>query len=527
LGVGRAATPRRTAAELETMSTIPARFDIEPPAFTVGRDDAVPRLGGYAPPLFYRMLANKHREAYWAILVRIFQRKFQAATIALTRPDAIGIAERVLDDAGSIGINPKDIEWEEGWQLPDIEDDQPSGGPNREPARRLIRVLAEAGWVYFQTYPEERYPVLELTRVGQVQIGHMLRDMQGKQLPLVSFADRLGELVGNNCSAMRTTAGRLKQLRDVVGQLNERIAELLAGIKSQSEGAIIRTRSIRAILVDLLVEFERRVGYEYSVMKRKESPPRLWAAVTQAVWDLRSDPIWLHREAEWYREQFHPDNMDAAIREIEEDLNWISQVMDNLSSANELLDRRYSRYVNNAKRRIEAQLRQAFNMADGLAALLEAAAAGKTDLRPVRVARVVGIGPVGFTVARQQRTATARSAVPDVQDMTEDEASGYRKAMDDSVPVGEVRRWMGIVEGMTGVIDVDDLPLVDQEDYLRHLFAGFYAGQPKYGMTFQPSSCSGTLPCPTPKTCTVCTRRANGFSVPRGRFIIASARSKT
>ena len=213
------------------MMTLPGRLTVEPPAFTIGRDEAVPQLSDYASPLFYRLLANRHREAYWAILVRIYQRKFQAATVALTRPDAIGIAERVLEDAESLGINPAEIEWEEGWRLPDIEDNQPSGGPLREPARRLIRVLAEAGWVYFQTYPEERYPVLELTRVGQLQISHMLRDMQGKHLPLVSFADRMGELVGDECSAMRTTAGRLPQLREVLGQPDEPIAELLAGIK--------------------------------------------------------------------------------------------------------------------------------------------------------------------------------------------------------------------------------------------------------------------------------------------------------
>jgi hypothetical protein len=508
------------------MSTLPVRPTIEPPGFTVGREDAVPRLGDYAPPLFYRLLANRNREAYWVVLVRIYQRKFVAATVALTRPEAISLAEAVLEEAETLGVSVSDIEWEEAWQLPDIEDDQPSGGPLREPARRLIRVLAEAGWMYFQTYPEERYPVLELTRVGMLQISHMLRDMQGKHLPLISFADRLAELVGNNCSAMHTTAGRLPQLRDVVGQLNERIHELLAGIKKQSEGAIARTRSIRAILADLLINFERQVGYEYAVLKRKESPPRLWASVMQAVYDLRANPLWVHREAEWYREQYHPDDLDEAAGHVDDDLAWIAQIMDNLARANDLLDRRYSRYVSMAKRRIEGQLRRSFNMADGLVALLDAAAAQRIELEPVMVARVVGIGPVGFTTTRQQRVSTARIPVPAVDDLSEEEARVYRLAMDDSVPVGDVRRWMGVGEGVT-VIDVDNLPLADTDDYLRHLFAGFYAGQPKYGMRFEGHHCTPHGNCPKPRTCQTCTRRENGYSVPRGRFIIAKPRSIT
>lgn len=506
------------------METIAARPGLEPPVFSIARDEVVPPLEDYASAQFYRLLANPQREAFWAALVRIYQRKFLAATVALTRPEAIDLAERVLEGLTTPEVDFTKVDWEEGRRLSDLEDDAPSDGPLREPARRLVRVLADAGWVYFQTYPEERYPVLELTRVGQLQVAHMLRGMQGQQLPLISFADRLGGLVGSRCSAMRTTAGRLPQLREVVAQLNERIHELLAGIKKQSEGAIVRNRSIRAILSDLLVAFERRVGYEYAVLKRRESPPRLWAAVMQAVHDLREDTIWLHREGEWYREQYAPDDFEAAMRAVGDDLAWIAQVMDNLSHANELLDRRYSRYVSQAKRRIEGQLRQSINMADGLTALLEAAATGDVTLPPVRVSHVLGIGPVGFTFSRKERTVAAQSPVPDLEDMSEAEARRYRELMDDSIPLAEIRHWLGAREGEAAVVNVDDLPLNDEADYLCHLFAGFYASQRKHGLRFEPSGCS-TGGCTSPKTCTTCTRRANGFGVPRGRFVVTPARS--
>lgn len=481
----------------------------------------VPRLESYCSPDFFRILASPYREAYWAVLVRAYQRKFLAAPAALTRPEAIDIAESVLEGAQELGVDPAKLVWEEGWDLPALEDDNPRASPLREPARRLLRMLAHAGWIYFQTYADERFPVLEFTLIGQRQVSHMLRDLRGERLPLRSFADRLGELVGNRCNGMRMAPGRLRQLREVVAQLNERIHELLGGIKAQSEGVVARARTIRAILSDLLVDFERHVGYDYALLKRRESPPRLWAAVMQAVHDLRDDPVWMHRETEWYREQLALDHVDAAQQAVLGDLLWVSNVMDNLSRANDLLDQRYSRYVSLSRRRVESQLRQTYNLADGLQALIEAAAAGRIELERVQVAKVVSIGPVGFTYDRTRRQRPPNEPLEEVTDLSEEEARRHRLRMDDSIPIAEIRSWLGSHPERVITVSVDDLPVADRQDYLRHIFAGFYATEGKGGIGFTPESC-GTAPfeCPTPDTCMVCYRRDSGFRVPRGAFTV-------
>jgi hypothetical protein len=493
----------------------------EPSAPTAGHILNVPKLAEYASPEFYRVLASPYREAYWALLVRIYRRKFLTAGNALTRPDAIDLAQLVLENAAELGVDPEGIAWEEGWTLPELEDDTPNGSGLREGARRLLRVLVHAGWIHFQTYADQRYPVLEFTLIGQRQVSHMLRDIQGDRLPLRSFADRLHDLVGNRNSRMHAAPGRLPQLKEVVGNLNERIHELLSGIKSQSEGVIRRTRTVRAVLKDLLEDFEKHVGHDYALLKRNDSPPRLWSAVVQAVYDLQEDAHWIEREARWYLQQHSLPDGDAARTAVLGDLRWIAEVTTGIRAANEMLDQRYARYVTQAQRRVEAMLRQSHNTADGLRTLLEVVAAGRMEIEPVQMPKVTGIGPVGFNWERASAANAAPEPVPVVDDMSEAEARALRRHMDDSIPVAEVRRWLGAHEDEPITLISDVLPLSGMDDYLYLMFAVRYALEGKSGIRFEPFRCAPAGGgCVQPEICTTCFRHEGAYIVPRGTFFI-------
>ena len=479
------------------------------------------RLEDYCPPRFYAVLAREDsREAYWAVIARAFHRKFFSGAVALTQPEAIDIAEDVLISVRDSGMLIDQIlSLEDLHRIPELDDDTPGQGPYRRPARNLLKNLVDARWFILQSYADQEHAVVEFTRVGHKQAAHMLRDMRGEHLPLVSFADRLFNLVGNRCNAMLMTPGRLRQLREVVGQMNERIHELLGTIKEQAEHAILRGRTVRAILRDLLIEFEKHVGYDYALLKRRESPPRLWDAVMQAMHELRQNQVWLHDEAEWYREQETLSDLSAGMTRVIEDMTWISNVMNTLSAANMMLDQRYARYVGTARKRIEAQLNQSHDIGDGIAALLEEAAANRHAIEPVVWPKVTTIAPIGFTYNRGRRDEIALVPVLLLADMDEDQARAARAAMDDSIPIHEVCEWLGARNGEGIVIAVDDLPLETEQDYLSHMFAAYYASERRDTIRFVQISCNtGPSGCASPGTCDICSRRANGFRVPRGTF---------
>jgi hypothetical protein len=486
-------------------------------------DEQALRLENFAGAEFFRILSNPYREIYWGTLRTFFERKFAAAPVPLGQPEAIDIAEGVLADAAQHGLEAEDVLRTESIpNLPPL-DEPTNGGVQRETARYILRTLMYAGWVYFQTYGEYKDPVLEFTVRGHRLVAHMLRELRGDRLPLRSFADQLHELVGSNSSGMRSSAGRLRQLRDVVSHLNERIHELLGSIKEQSQDVVARAKDVRAIIRDLLVDFERQVGYDYVLLQRQDSPPRLWDAVMQSVHDLGTDPVWMLRESEWYREVGDYVDLEEAGRAVSDDLAWISRVMDNLRQASDLLDHRYAKYVSRARRRVEAHLSRGTSLADGLIALLEAARSERVFLVPVEMVKVTTLAPVGFTFTRAVKPSPQPQRLQRARDLTPEEARESRRGMESDVPLFEVLDWLRSASADGGSVHVDSLPLESDYDYLMHIYARKYSFEAKSRLRMQAEYCTREGHCASSGTCAVCTRAAGRYRVPRGTYTISAS----
>ena len=490
-------------------------------------DEQALRLENFATAEFFRILSNPYREIYWGTLRTFFERKFAAAPVPLGQREAIDIAEGVLADAAHYGLEPADVlRTESISNLPTLDEPTNGEGVQRETARYIIRALMYGGWVYFQMYGEYKDPVLEFTVRGQRLVAHMLRELRGDRLPLRSFADQLHELVGSNSSGMRSSAGRLRQLRDVVSHLNERIHELLGSIKEQSQDVVARAKDVRAIVRDLLIDFERQVGYDYVLLQRQDSPPRLWDAVMQSVHDLGTDPVWVLRESEWYREVGDYADLDDAGRAVSGDLAWISRVMDNLRQASDLLDHRYAKYVSRARRRVEAHLSRGTSLADGLIALLEAARSERVSLVPVEMVKVTTLAPVGFTFNRSSKLSPQPQRLQRVRDLTPEEARDSRRGMESDIPLFEVLAWLRSASPTNMAVHVDSLPLTNDGDYLMHIYARKYSSEAKSRLQMQPAFCTREGHCPSPATCPVCTRVVGRYRVPRGIYTIPVSTSE-
>lgn len=491
-------------------------------------DEHALRLENFAGAEFFRILSNPYREVYWATLRTFFERKFAAAPVPLGQPEAIDIAEGVLADAAQYGLEAAEVLRLESFpNLPALDEPTNAGGVQRETARYIIRTLIYGGWVYFQTYGGYKDPVLEFTVRGHRLVAHMLRELRGDRLPLRSFADQLYELVGSNSSGMRSSAGRLRQLRDVVSHLNERIHELLGSIKEQSQDVVARAKDVRAIVRDLLVDFERQVGYDYVLLQRQDSPPRLWDAVMQSIHELSADPVWMLRESEWYREVGDYADLDDAGRAVSDDLAWVSRVMDNLRQASDLLDHRYAKYVSRARRRVEAHLSHGTSLADGLIALLEAARSERVSLVQVEMVKVTTLAPVGFTFHRASKVDLQPQRLQRARDLTPEEARNSRRGMESDVPLFEVLAWLRSASPGGASVHVDALPLASDDDYLMHIYASKYSFEAKARLRMQPDHCTTSRRCPSPSSCEVCTRVAGRYRVPRGIYLIPAAGAET
>lgn len=482
---------------------------------------SVPPIGDLCAPEFFRILANPHREVYWRILAVCHDRKFLGSGREISRPEAIDLAQRAFLDLEEEGRLLSGFDLAEPLtNLPTVDDDIPQGGRYRQEARLALRSLIASGWIYFQTYANTPFPVLSFTVLGQRQVAHLLRELRGERLPLRSAADRLNELVnvgGRGCDGMRLHAGRLPQLRDVVAHLNERIHEMLGGIKRESEDVLQRASTVREILQDLLESFQKKVGRDYYLLQRDDSPPRLWDAVRAAVDELRDDGLWLMKEANWYNDEFALHDIDEARLAVLADLEWIDRVMDGLQDACVLLDERYARYITLARQRVTARLRQAHNLADGVRALLDAAATDHIKLVNPRFPHALAIGPVGFSLRDGSKSNEMPPAFLEVTArMTPEEAAAQRT--EDAIPLRDIVQWLREHGARDGTVHVDDLPLETMDDYLRHIYAGRYGSERKV-FEFEPIRCSGgARRCGQADTCSTCIRRSGRFTVPRGLF---------
>ena len=479
---------------------------------------AVPPLFAAIPPTLFGPLASLNAPLYWAALARFYQYEFEEGTTALVRPTAVELAEWVIRASPLWSVARERLLTELGEESNQAGAEAPfydQDVAERELhslAKRIVDRLESAGWFHFE-YQSRLGEVLNFYPYAARILDPLLRIARDEQPVLQSYA--IGILQALRTDTIGTRPGyAIREAKEKTAEFTRELKVLNRNIYIATRRLVDDARTASGVLEELLSRYQRRVMGSFHRLKTIDNPFRHRGEILLRLDDIETNETLLDKAARWYGEQFELDGA-SAYANVRDTIHTIRLQIERLPSLLNDIDIRNARFSGSARNRLTYLLSKNRHIDGQLQGLIDALATGKVEALPFDIYRARFLAEDFLYVPRER--AAVIGPTPLGEPIVLNPAAMRERARRIlAQPFGRraIARYVLAALGPRGRMPATQLPVANDDDYVRYICIVTYGIRPDAPYRFVPVAC--TAPSCTGAACPSCHVPLGPYHLPAG-----------
>jgi hypothetical protein len=468
---------------------------------------AIPDLFERVPAGLFGPLAGALAPLYWSLLARYYQYEFEREPFALVKPAAIEIAEQLLRESP--------VWRERREELLSLEADGTSPEPEqglegeaalaRMMARRLVSRLEVTGWFHFE-YRSTLGQVLSFHPWAARVLDTLVRVARDEQPLFQGYAHSIATLLKPDAFASRPGVSLREARRHTLDLIRE-LKILNRNIYAFTQRLLEQVSTASGVLEEGIDHYREAVQANYHRLKTVENLYRWRSDILLRLDAIEHDPVSMAAAARWYAEQLSLD-AGAGTRQVEEDLRLMRMQFETLPEITNDIDARNARFSGVALRKLMYLLRQDHRTEGQLQYLVERLARDEAPELEFDVYRCELLGD-GFLYTPPTRRAKAAPQKLPVRrrSLSADARQQIAERLRNPFARARIEEFVHALLGARPGGAIEEIPLRDDEDFVRAIHLVAYGLDGKGGYRFRPA--------PEPSAAVV---RKGAYGVPGGRL---------
>jgi hypothetical protein len=467
----------------------------------------IPDLFGRVPASLFGPLSGPLAPLYWALLARYYQYEFEREPFALVKPAAIAIAEQLLRASPAWQNRSEEL-------LSLAEDGTPSEPePNlsgdaataHAMARRLVSRLEATGWFHFE-YRSTVGQVLSFHPWAARVLDTLVRVARDEQPIFQGYAHSIATLLKQDTFASRPGVS-LREARRHTLELVRELKILNRNIYAFTQRLLDKVNTASGVLEEGIDHYREAVMANYHRLKTVENLYRWRTDILLRLDAIERDPVSMGSAARWYAEQLGLDESAAALQ-VQEDLHLMRMQFETLPEITDDIDARNARFSGVALRKLMYLLRQDRRTEGQLQYLVEQLARDQAPELEFDVYKCELLCE-GFlyTPPTRRPKAAPQPLPPRRGELSEDVRNQLAERLRNPFARARIEEFIGMLLGARKGASMEEVPLENDEDYVRAIHLVIHGLDGKGTYRFQPSE--ETSPAPVSK---------GTYTVPAGRI---------
>lgn len=466
----------------------------------------IPDLFGRVPAGLFGPLSGPLAPLYWALLARYYQYEFEREPFALVKPAAIELAEQLLRASAAWQDRREEL-------LSLAEDGTPSAPePNladdaalsRAMARRLVSRLEATGWFHFE-YRSTVGQVLSFHPWAARVLDTLVRVARDEQPIFQGYAHSIATLLKPETFASRPGVS-LREARRHTLELVRELKILNRNIYAFTQRLLDEVTTASGVLEEGIDHYRDAVLANYHRLKTVENLYRWRTDIMLRLDTIERDPVSIEAAAGWYAEQLGLDQ-SAALRQVQEDMSLMRMQFETLPEITGDIDARNARFSGVALRKLMYLLRQDRRTEGQLQYLVEQLARDEAPELEFDVYKCELLCD-GFLYTPPTRRAKAapQPLPPRRHELSQDLRKQLAERMRNPYARARLEEFIGLLLGARQGASMEEVPLENDEDYVRAIHLVVHGLDGKATYRFRPAEDSSQAPI-----------RKGPYTVPSGR----------
>jgi hypothetical protein len=468
---------------------------------------AIPDLFGRVPAGLFGPLSGPLASLYWALLARYYQYEFEREPFALVKPAAIEVAEQLLRASPAWHDRREEL-------LSLAEDGTPSE-PKPDPgddvalaramARRLISRLESTGWFHFE-YRSTVGQVLSFHPWAARVLDTLVRVARDEQPIFQGYAHSIATLLKPDTFASRPGVS-LREARRHTLELVRELKILNRNIYAFTQRLLEEVTTASGVLEEGIDHYRDAVHANYHRLKTVENLYRWRTDIMLRLDTIERDPVSIESAAGWYADQLGLEQ-STAIRQVQEDLRLMRMQFETLPEITDDIDARNARFSGVALRKLMYLLRQDRRTEGQLQYLVEQLARAEAPELEFDVYKCELLCD-GFlyTPPTRRPKAAPQPLPPRRRELSADVRRQLAERLCNPFARARIEEFIGILLGARQGAPIDEVPLENDEDYVRAIHLVVHGLDSKGTYRFRPTEDLSHAPV-----------RKGAYTVPAGRI---------
>jgi Wadjet anti plasmid transformation system JetA-like protein len=441
------------------------------------------RLFDRLPRGLFGPLGDPYAEIYWSVLAGIYRHEFEREPFVVVRGLAIEIAEAAIVDSGLWAEKRTELEAlarEDPIDAPAANDE---GALIRALARRAIARLERAGWIHFQ-YRSGIGDVLSFPPHAARIVELLMRIARDEQPILQGYVHSIASLLEPRAFAERPGVSLYEAKRHTLDLVRE-LKILERNIHLFTQRILDEASKASDVLAHSLDRYQQAVMASYHRLKTVDNVFRQRSAIMDRLSAIELDAPALERAKDWYGAQLGigPVEANAIVRE---DIAVIRAHFDAVPELVEQIDARNARFSHVTLRKLMYLLRQDRRTEGQLQFLVDVLAKQHAPELELDVFRSELLyGDLLYTPPRE-RTKPERQAIR-ARKTKNDLDREIAEKLDRPFSRKRVDALVRAALAERASISLEDIPLEDDEDYVRLIYIAAYGLDGSSSFLLRPS----------------------------------------
>jgi hypothetical protein len=432
-------------------------------------------------------LAGPLAQLYWSILARYYQYEFEREPSALIKPVAIEIAEQLLQASPAWQERHEELlALEVDGTRPEQEPD-PIGNASlsRAMARRLVSRLETTGWFHFE-YRSTLGQVLSFHPWAARVLDTLVRVARDEQPIFQGYAHSIATLLKADTFASRPGVS-LREARRHTLELVRELKILNRNIYIFTKRLLDEVTTPSGVLAEGIDHYRAAVMANYHRLKTVENLYRWRTDILLRLDIIERDPVSIETAARWYAEQLGL-TQDSAIRQVQEDLHLMRMQFDTLPEITDDIDARNARFSGVALRKLMYLLRQDRRTEGQLQYLVEQLAREEAPELEFDVYKCELLCD-GFlyTAPTRRPKAIPQPLPPRRRELSEDVRKQLAERLRNPFSRARIEEFIGTLLGARKEASMEEIPLDNDEDYVRAMHLVVHGSDGKGSYRFHPA----------------------------------------
>ncbi|MBK6688182.1 MAG: hypothetical protein IPG45_27150 [Deltaproteobacteria bacterium] len=433
---------------------------------------AVPDLFARVPTGLFAPLGDPHAALYWALLGTYYQHEFEREPFALAKAFALELAEREIR---------RSSHWaQKSAALVALAREDPDATGDDEDllvrglARRLLLRLERSGWVHFQ-YRSGQGEVLSFPPYAARIVEVLLRVAKDEQPVLQGFVHSIAALLEARAFAERPGLSLFEAKRHTLDLMRE-LKILERNIHRYTQEILDEATSAAKVLEFGLDHYQQAVMGNYHRLKTVDNVYRQRASILQRIDAIEQDQAALDRAADWYAGQGAVGPLEARHR-VNEDLALIRSHFDRVPELVDQIDARNARFSHVTLRRLMYLLRQDRRTEGQLQRIIDALAKDEAPEIEVDLFRAELLFDDPLYVPPQRRPRAQPQPLARPPAPSEANKRAVAQKLERAFARAKVEAYVEQLLAGRHQVDLEAVPVVDDQDYVRLLYLAAYGLQ--------------------------------------------------